>query len=143
MSTVNRLDMKTEQGSKPVTISPIPKTCNLIENIDHSTIISLSVDNNDDEYNNPLDYRRDWSYDLDGAKKGNKEIRPMSTELYTILQKTIATIDPCDEFSDVDNDDVSCDSLSIYTPSDIFNEPLDEDVERQKNKLFNLLDFCC
>ena len=135
MSNTNKL----EQEAKPAIISPMSKTCNLIENVNHNTILSLSVDiNEDDENSIPLDYRRDWSYDLDDANQENKEHQPASAELYKLLQKTIATIDP-DEFSDVGNDDASCDSLPIYIPSDIFDEPLDKDVGCKKNKLLKAL----
>ena len=140
MSNANNVDMKTEQEVKTAIVTPTTRTINFFENVDHKTILDLSIDMNqkDDEISTPLDFRRDWSEDFDDVDTDNEGSRPVSTDLYAMLQKTIATIDP-HELSDVDNDDASCDSLPEKIPSDIFNMHSDGNVQCQRNKLLKAL----
>lgn len=142
MNNTNNVDMKSQQETKTRLITPTSKTVSLFENVDHKTILDLSIDINhgdDDENSTPLDFRRDWSEDLDDIDRSNEGGLPISTELYTMLQKTIATIDPHDDFSDVDNDDASCDSLPVEIPSEIFSMPSDKNVDCKRNKLLKAL----
>ena len=125
MDNKKTLTMKEEK--KPTTVTPIAKTVNLIENNDDNSIVKILsmniVDHDyDDNESAPLDFRRDWSNDLEDMNiESEKEGRHVSTELYAILQKTIATISPYDDFWD-DDDDSSCNALPINIPSNVFND---------------------
>ena len=130
-------------------VTPISYLTNFLENIDEQIFSNLCVDDdNGDSYDNgdsrsvlsesattPLYYRRDWSTyleDLNVSKKNGG--RPMSTELYTILQMTISTIDPY-EYEDFSDDDASCTSLPVHVTSDVFNKTLNlKDNVECKNK---------
>ena len=135
--TNNKDRNSTDSSQQPQLVTPSPQTKKLIENI--STIKNLCIDINEDDDNSvlseaittPLDYRRDWSKDLEDTDKENEE-RPISNELYNILQNTIVTIDPYDGFSD---DDISCSSLQIHVPSDIFIEQTVDDKYKKNNLL--------
>ena len=141
MSNTNAVDMTSQQETKATIVTPTSKAISLFENADYRTILDLSIDvnNEDDENSTPLDFRRDWSEDLDDIDGDDKGERPTSTELYEMLQKTIATIDPDDDFSDLDADDASCDSLPKKIPSDVFSLPSDKNIECQRNKLLKAL----
>jgi len=125
----NKKTLTMKEENKPTTVTPIAKTVNLIENNDDNSIVKiLSMDIIDHDYDDnesaPLDFRRDWSNDLEDMNiESEKEGRLVSTELYAILQKTVATISPCDDFSDDDDDDSSYDSLPINISSNVFNDP--------------------
>jgi len=135
MDNIKTSTMRKEEEKKLAIVTPRAKKVNLMKNNDENDIkihsISMDMDYDDDEStplsdheSTPLDFRRDWSKDLEDMNVDQeREGRPVSTELYTILQKTIATIDPYDDFSD---DDSSCAYLPVNVSSDIFNEPLDD-----------------
>jgi len=137
--------IRKEKQEKSAMVTPTSIKANFFENNDKCDIkihaISMDMDHDVDENDEstPLDFRRDWSKDLEDMNVvQEKEGQPVSTELYSILQKTIATIDPYDDFSD-DDDSSSCASLTMNISSDVFNDPLDDANGDYNNKKIHLL----
>ena len=136
MDNTTKSDTKAEKDFKTNVVTPTNKSTrffsNASENIARSVYVNVSHD--DEDISTPLDYRRDWSKDLEDADEMCKD-SPVSTELYTMLQNTIATIEPYDYSSDDD----SCNSLCINNSLYIFNKSLDLNNEREKKDLLKAL----